>query len=76
MNHSLSGSASAAAKKIEFPLAIKVIMIDLDGTLLNTADDLALSANLMLTEVSETVVLTIGSGFEAMAKLPLKTKRG
>ena len=33
MNHSLSGSANASEKKIKFPLAVKAIMIDLDGTL-------------------------------------------
>ena len=51
MNHNYSNSAKAPDRKIEFPIAVKVIMIDLDGTLLNTADDLALAANLMLKDL-------------------------
>lgn len=51
MNHNLTNSLRTAEKEIQFPLAVKVIMIDLDGTLLNTADDLALSANLMLKDL-------------------------
>ena len=77
MNHSLSGSENAAAKKIEFPLAVKVIMIDLDGTLLNTADDLALSANLMLKDLelpeqsTATICSYIGKGIQKLVKRTL-----
>jgi len=77
MNHSLSGSANASAKKIKFPLAVKVIMIDLDGTLLNTADDLALSANLMLKDLglpeqsTATICSYIGKGIRKLVKRAL-----
>ena len=37
--------------EMEFPLTIKAIMIDLDGTLLDTAGDLAIAANIMLREL-------------------------
>jgi len=77
MNHSLSGSANASAKKIKFPLAIKAIMIDLDGTLLNTAEDLALSANLMLKDLglpeqsTATIRSYIGKGIQKLVKRTL-----
>tara|TARA_B100000686_G_scaffold176988_1_gene183956 strand:+ start:647 stop:1375 length:729 start_codon:yes stop_codon:yes gene_type:complete len=35
----------------KLPLTVKVIMIDLDGTLLDTAGDLAISANIMLRKL-------------------------
>lgn len=38
-------------KKIEFPLAVKAVMIDLDGTMLDTVADLAIAVNLMLTKL-------------------------
>jgi phosphoglycolate phosphatase len=38
-------------RKISFPLPIKAIMIDLDGTLLDTVQDLALAVNLMLIDL-------------------------
>ncbi len=38
-------------RKINFPLPVKVVMIDLDGTLLDTVQDLALAVNLMLIEL-------------------------
>ncbi len=34
-----------------FPLAVKAVMIDLDGTLLDTVPDLAAAANMMLKEI-------------------------
>ena len=36
---------------VRFPLAIKAVMIDLDGTLLDTIPDLAAAANMMLREL-------------------------
>lgn len=62
---------------IEFPLPVKVVMIDLDGTLLDTADDLALAANQMLRELgkpelsSETIQSYIGKGIERLIKRTL-----
>lgn len=64
-------------KKIELPLAVKVIMIDLDGTLLNTADDLALAANLMLKDLgmpeqsTATICSYIGKGIQKLVKRTL-----
>ena len=51
MNQNLSSTADASVKEVKLPISIKVIMIDLDGTLLDTADDLALAANLMLKDL-------------------------
>ncbi|MEQ1816407.1 MAG: phosphoglycolate phosphatase [Nitrosomonas sp.] len=77
MNHSLSGSTNASEKRIKFPLTAKVIMIDLDGTLLNTADDLALSANLMLKDLglpeqsTAMICSYIGKGIQKLVKRTL-----
>ncbi|MCE7914137.1 MAG: phosphoglycolate phosphatase [Nitrosomonas sp. PRO4] len=77
MNHNLSSTIRTSEKEIQFPLAVKVIMIDLDGTLLNTADDLALSANLMLKDLgmAEQAVSTIrsyiGKGIQKLVKRTL-----
>jgi phosphoglycolate phosphatase len=38
-------------QKIDFPLAVKAVMIDLDGTMLDTVADLAVAVNLMLTRL-------------------------
>ncbi|HUO43969.1 MAG TPA: phosphoglycolate phosphatase [Burkholderiales bacterium] len=38
-------------RKTNFPLPVKAVMIDLDGTLLDTAQDLALAVNLTLIEL-------------------------
>lgn len=37
-------------QKIKFPLAVKAVMIDLDGTMLDTVADLAVAVNLMLAK--------------------------
>lgn len=77
MNHSLTRMTENTVKKIEFPLAIKVVMIDLDGTLLNTADDLALAANLMLKDLgmpeqsTATICSYIGKGIQKLVKRTL-----
>jgi phosphoglycolate phosphatase len=39
--------------KNSFPLRIKAVMIDLDGTMLDTVADLAVAVNLMLTELGQ-----------------------
>lgn len=52
-------------------------MIDLDGTLLDTAEDLALAANLMLRELGkpersvETIKSYIGKGIQKLVKRAL-----
>ncbi len=80
MNHSLSSNADVSVKKIAFPLSIKVIMIDLDGTLLDTADDLALAANLMLKELrlpeqsTPTIRSYIGKGIQKLVKRTLTSQ--
>ena len=54
--------------------AVEAVALDLDGTLLHTAPDLALAANLMLAElgrppVAETVVMTyVGNGAARLIK--------
>ena len=77
MNPSLSRHADNSVKKIEYPLSVKVIMIDLDGTLLNTAEDLALAANLMLKDLDlpqqsvSTIRSYIGKGIQKLVKRTL-----
>ncbi|MDH3515076.1 MAG: phosphoglycolate phosphatase, partial [Gammaproteobacteria bacterium] len=36
---------------MSFPLAVKMVMIDLDGTLIDTVPDLAAAANRMLADL-------------------------
>ncbi|MGE5319388.1 MAG: phosphoglycolate phosphatase [Hyphomicrobiaceae bacterium] len=57
-----------------FPLPIKAVVIDLDGTLLNTAPDLAYAAELMVAELGlpcpslETISTYIGNGVSRLVK--------
>jgi phosphoglycolate phosphatase len=63
-----------ALKPSSFPLAIKAVVIDLDGTLLDTAPDLAEAANRMLAElrlppIKEALLKTyIGNGVTRLIK--------
>lgn len=63
-----------ALKPSLFPLAIKAVVIDLDGTLLDTAPDLAEAANRMLAElrlapIKEALLKTyIGNGVARLIK--------
>lgn len=63
--------------EIEFPLQIKAIVIDLDGTLLDTAKDLAFAANKMLLELGKpelplvTIQSFIGKGIQKLVKRTL-----
>ena len=77
MNQNLSSTADASIKEVKLPISIKVIMIDLDGTLLDTADDLALAANLMLKDLglpeqsTSTIRSYIGKGIQKLVKRTL-----
>jgi phosphoglycolate phosphatase len=68
---------SAAPAQARFPLAVKMVMIDLDGTLIHTAPDLADCANRMLAELGrpacplETVMTWIGNGVPRLVKRAL-----
>jgi len=61
----------------KFPLAVKMVMIDLDGTLIHTAPDLAACANRMLADLGrapapvETVMTWIGNGVPRLVKRAL-----
>ncbi len=77
MNNKKFRYANSSIAQLDFPLPIKVVMIDLDGTLLSTADDLALAANLMLRELGkpelsiDTIQSFIGKGIERLVKRSL-----
>lgn len=47
--------ASVASNRGEFPLTVKMVMIDLDGTLIDTVPDLAMAANRMLADIGRPV---------------------
>lgn len=63
--------------KIAFPIPIKTVVIDLDGTLLDTAMDLASAANKMLVELGKpelplaTIQSFIGKGIQKLVKRSL-----
>jgi phosphoglycolate phosphatase len=46
---------STAKKMATFPLTVKMVMIDLDGTLIDTVPDLAAAANRMLADLGRAV---------------------
>lgn len=60
-----------------FPLAVRMVMIDLDGTLIHTAPDLATAANRMLVDLGRpvramaTVEAWIGNGVPRLVKRAL-----
>lgn len=60
-----------------FPIPLKAVILDLDGTLLDTAEDLALAANAMLRELnmtelpSATIQSFIGKGVPKLVKRTL-----
>lgn len=77
MNKSFSAIADIPAVAGEFSLPVKAVMIDLDGTLLDTAADLAAAANSMLRELGkselplETIQSYIGKGVQKLVKRAL-----
>lgn len=66
-----------AAAGGRFPLAVKLIVIDLDGTLVDTAPDIADSANLMLADLGrdphplDRIAEWIGNGVSRLVKRAL-----
>ncbi len=59
---------------LNFPIPVKAVMVDLDGTMLDTADDLAAAANAMLRELGiperdpERIKSFIGKGLVKLVK--------
>ncbi len=76
MNKYVSPSSNLPAQ-MEFPLVVKAVTIDLDGTLLDTAGDLATAANMMLRELGRaelplaTIQSYIGKGIQKLVKSSL-----
>ncbi len=70
-------SVATARPAVKFPLAVKMVMVDLDGTLIHTAPDLADCANRMLADLgrasvqTETVMTWIGNGVPRLVKRAL-----
>ncbi len=69
--------ALAQSKTPAFPLAVKMVMVDLDGTLIHTAPDLAASANRMLKDLGrpqadlKVIATWIGNGVPRLVKRAL-----
>lgn len=69
--------STAVKTGFSMPLAVKMVMIDLDGTLIDSAPDLAASANRMLealgmpTHETEQVAQWIGNGVSRLVKRAL-----
>lgn len=82
MNKSLYSCSESSQTQMEFPLAVKAVMIDLDGTLLDTAGDLAIAANMMLQELGKaklplsTIQSYIGNGIQNLVKKSLTKSFG
>jgi phosphoglycolate phosphatase len=70
-------SLAASKPAVKFPLVVKMVMVDLDGTLIHTAPDLADCANRMLADIGrsavpiETVMTWIGNGVPRLVKRAL-----
>lgn len=73
----MNQSSTQPTSQISFPIQLKTVIIDLDGTLLDTAQDLALAANAMLRELhmtelpSSTIQSFIGKGVPKLVKRTL-----
>src|SRR5512139_2004271 len=70
-------NVAVARTAVKFPVAVKMVMIDLDGTLIHTAPDLADCANRLLADLGrapaavETVMTWIGNGVPRLVKRAL-----
>lgn len=68
------GGEGATLPTSPFPLHVKAVVIDLDGTLLNTAPDLAYAAELMMADLGmpcpspETIATYIGNDVSRLVK--------
>jgi phosphoglycolate phosphatase len=77
LNKSFFPTTDTSAIEIKFPISVKAVMVDLDGTLLDTAGDLAAAANMMLRELGkaelplETIKSYIGKGIQKLVKRSL-----
>ena len=82
MNKSLYSCSESSQTQMEFPLVVKAVMIDLDGTLLDTAGDLAIVVNMMLKELGKaelplsTIQSYIGNGIQNLVKKSLTKSYG
>lgn len=69
--------AAVAPPAVRFPLAVKMILLDLDGTLVDTAADIADSANAMLADLGRAprdhaaIASWIGDGVSRLVKRAL-----
>src|SRR5688500_19821581 len=72
-----SSRARTADMALSFPLPVKAVTIDLDGTLLDTIPDLAAAANMMLAELGrqplgEALIRTfVGKGLQDLVERTL-----
>jgi len=78
----LKQKSAAPAAKQRFPLPVKAVIIDLDGTMLDTVNDVAVAANRMLTDLGRDVLPEklimnfIGKGVTNLARRTLETSYG
>lgn len=74
MNHPLPSQLPRLRPGLAFPLPVRAVVIDLDGTLLDTAPDLASAANRMAEDLGlppvapEVIATYIGNGVSRLVK--------
>jgi len=78
----VTSHAAPATVSTAFPLAVRAVMIDLDGTLLDTVPDLAIAANDMLTQLGraplevEAIRTFVGKGIAKLVEKTLAASHG